>query len=137
MKPLRGDHLDKWKSIVRDPRAPILGIFTLSPQLSSLLLITSVAPDVPKSHDHPDTQQELLSAPMPVPTLCNVVLALWLPVGASSAVSVAEQVCVITRAGSPGWRDKLGSTSTSQGWGRWRRNGSGCHLLDVQPFVCG
>lgn len=44
------------------------------------------------------TSGEILTASMSVPTLCDVALAL-LHVGVPSAVCVAEQVCVILRAG--------------------------------------
>lgn len=67
----------------------------------------SVASGVLKFHNHLDTWQklsvltsgEILNASMSVPTLFNVVLALWLPVETPSAVCVAEQLCVIMRAG--------------------------------------
>lgn len=75
---------------------------------------------------------EIFDGSTPNPTLCNVALALCLPVGAPSVVCVAEQVWVIMRAAPQDAETGWESLSTSQGWGQL--DGSGCHLLDVQPF---
>ena len=107
LKPPRGNHLIKWKSIVGAPRVLSPGIFMPSPHLGSQPLIKSVAYGCLKSHNHSGTRQELsvltsgeiLNASMSVPSLCDVALALRPHVGVPSAVCVAEQVCVILRAG--------------------------------------
>lgn len=102
-----------------------------SPMIS-LLLIKLVASGVLKSHDTRQglsvlTCVEIVNASMSVPTLCNVALALQLPVRDPSSVCVCHH-----ESSSPGCRDRLGSLITSQGWGQL--DVSGCHLLDAQPF---
>lgn len=99
------------------PRVLIPGIFTPSPHLGSQPLIKSVAYGFLKSHNHSGTRQELsvltsgeiLNASMSVPMLCDVALALRPHVGVPSAVCVAEQACVILRAGIYQHLSRLGT----------------------------
>lgn len=79
---------------------------------------------------------EIVDASTSVPTLCNVALALWLPVRAPSALCIAEQVCVIMRAApqdvETGWGGLSAPLKAGESW----------MTLDAtswmhSPFACG
>lgn len=105
LKPLERQSPDQVEEHCWGPRGPPPWHFY--PISRSQLRIKSVAYGFLKSRNHSGTRQELsvltsgevLNASMSVPTLCDVALAPRLHVGVPSAVCVAEQVCVIPRAG--------------------------------------
>lgn len=124
----------------RTPGPSFLGVSVPFPHMSSLLLIKLVASGVLKSHDVRQglsvlTGVQIVNASTSVPMLCNVALALWLPVGAPSVVCVAEQLCVIVRAAPQDAETGWGLSVPLKAGGQL--DGSGCYLLAAQPFVCG
>lgn len=78
---------------------------------------------------------EIFDGSTPNPTLCNVALALWLPVGAPSVVCVAEQAWVIMRAApqdaETGW-DLSAPLKVGDSWMALDATSWMC-----SPFVCG